>query len=309
MPNKKSKTGGRHGASLPSPKQAWGISPPPTTLPLFELSHLECWRGLLCKGVINRMQSLSGAVLSPSASRLFRVRRTVSTMLHKRGYVVPEKMLNLSAEDFKAEFVGGGDEPNLERMSMLLFKESNELDRIYVYFAEGDVGFPQIKLCVAADEEGASVRAHARAFFPSPPHSNTTSPPLPYTYQPTSLLSRLKDEGAKRAILVRRTGCKLLAHAKMGLAEMQGDHIVEDFMEAELLVNITEHELVPEHIVLTDQEKQDLLARYKMRESQLPRISFSDPVARFFGMQRGQVVKIVRPSETAGRYVSYRVVV
>ena len=97
-------------------------------------------------------------------------------MLHKRGYVVPEKMLNLSAEDFKAEFVGGGDEPNLERMSMLLFKESNELDRIYVYFAEGDVGFPQIKLCVAADEEGASVRAHARAFFPSPPHSNTTFP-------------------------------------------------------------------------------------------------------------------------------------
>jgi len=106
-------------------------------------------------------------------------------MLHKRGYVVPEKMLNLSAEDFKAEFVGGGDEPNLERMSMLLFKESNELDRVYVYFAEGDVGFPQIKLCDAANKEAASARACAHAPLPHPTpyitHSHTTSPPLPTT--------------------------------------------------------------------------------------------------------------------------------
>jgi DNA-directed RNA polymerase subunit H (RpoH/RPB5) len=204
------------------------------------------------------------------------------------------------------------------------------------------------------------------------------------------LAERMRNEGVQRAVMV--TQASMTPFAKQCLSEMAPKYYIELFQEAELLVNITKHTLVPHHRILTREEKQTLLDRYKasavagggragwldggagawrhgcpplgtsaagmllssgshhlnaallsaaaalfmlplcsaphpaasltpallpplllysaqVKDTQLPRIQFNDPVARFFGMTRGQVVRIVRPSETAGRYVTYRLCV
>lgn len=83
----------------------------------------------------------------------------------------------------------------------------------------------------------------------------------------------------------------------------------ELFEEDELSVNITHHELVPKHTPLSDEELKEVLHAHALELAQLPRILSTDPVARYYGLERGQVVRIERKSMSAGLYVTYRQVV
>ena len=74
-------------------------------------------------------------------------------------------------------------------------------------------------------------------------------------------------------------------------------------------LNIMNHELVPLHIIISEKEKKELLEKYNILQSQLPKILDTDTVSIFIGAKPGQVVKIIRDSHTAKEAVSYRLVV
>ncbi len=72
---------------------------------------------------------------------------------------------------------------------------------------------------------------------------------------------------------------------------------------------ILKHELVPEHIILSDEEKEELLKKLNISEKQLPKILHKDPVVKAIGAKPGQVIKIIREHPLTGKTIYYRLVV
>ncbi len=70
-----------------------------------------------------------------------------------------------------------------------------------------------------------------------------------------------------------------------------------------------DHILVPEHILLSDEEAEEVLKTLGVSKEQLPKIRADDPVAKEIGAKPGQIVKIIRESPTAGRSIAYRLVI
>lgn len=82
---------------------------------------------------------------------------------------------------------------------------------------------------------------------------------------------------------------------------------VQYFWINQLTFNITEHDLVPEHEIMSEEEKNELVANLNIKTiDSLPTIKLTDPVSKFYGIKEGQVFKITRQSESSGKSIVYR---
>lgn len=70
-------------------------------------------------------------------------------------------------------------------------------------------------------------------------------------------------------------------------------------------VDVLRHSLVPRHVILTKLETEELLEKYKIRYTDLPQMFEKDPVAIAIGAKEGDVVKIIRESDTSVKQVNY----
>ena len=81
----------------------------------------------------------------------------------------------------------------------------------------------------------------------------------------------------------------------------------EFFFEHEMMEDIPSAVFVPEHQLLTKEEKVELLSKYS--EHELSRIHVTDRMARQYGAIIGDIFRVIRPSVTAGHSIGYRKVV
>lgn len=205
-----------------------------------------------------------------ATSRLWRSFRTVKEMVRDKGYYITDEEINMTLEEFKAKICPMG-EPQRKLMCFQAQPTAEAAEKF------PEMGSLWVEFC---DEASVGIKT-MRNFCIHISEKNFTTGIFIYQTSITPSANKLIPTVAPATI--------------------------EVFQESDLIVNITHHELVPKHIRLSKPEKKELLERYRLKESQLPRIQREDPVARYLGLKRGDVVKIIRRSETSGRYASYRI--
>lgn len=117
------------------------------------------------------------------------------------------------------------------------------------------------------------------------------------------LKKAMKEEDVNQAIFI--TSGRYTQAARVSARKSGIEMIPRNFPS----FNIFNHVLVPKHEIVKPEEKKKLLLEYRVQPYQLPRLRASDPAAKAIGARPGDIVKIIRDSPTAGKYVSYRYVV
>ncbi len=117
------------------------------------------------------------------------------------------------------------------------------------------------------------------------------------------LSKAMKEAEVERGIIV--TSGRYTQAAKVSARKKGIELIPKIFLSFEIF----KHQLVPKHELLEPEEKEKVITEYRVQPYQLPQIRASDPAAKAIGARPGDIIRIIRDSPTAGKYISYRYVV
>jgi DNA-directed RNA polymerase subunit H (RpoH/RPB5) len=108
---------------------------------------------------------------------------------------------------------------------------------------------------------------------------------------------------------------KLTSFNHKGIAELESNANtkstplkIQMFELKEVMFNITKHVLVPKHEVVDDEVAIDAIVKqYNVRSKHyFPILLKTDPIARYYGIKSGSLVRVTRVSPSSGEYVVYR---
>ena len=113
----------------------------------------------------------------------------------------------------------------------------------------------------------------------------------------------MEEHGIERGIMLSRARYTQTAKSD---ARKRGIELIPRIFPA---FNIFKHRLVPKHEIVSPEEREMVLKRYRVKPYQLPKIRASDPAVLAIGAKPGDIVKIIRDSPTAGKHITYRYVI
>ena len=83
---------------------------------------------------------------------------------------------------------------------------------------------------------------------------------------------------------------------------------IEVFYDYELIINLIDNILIPKHELLIEDQKKKFIDEYKIQFEQLPILLLYDPISRYYNYKINDIIRIIRPSLTSGKAISYRLV-
>lgn len=153
------------------------------------------------------------------------------TLTPLQGYEVSEEELSVDLDTFKAEVSSNGI-VDRNRMNFFTQHKDKPEERLFVFYSmERNVGVKTMRQFINILEE-----------------KNITRGIIIWSDKMTSAAKKVGIVGD-------------VVYLPQVIDAMRLQLVLEDFEEAFLLVNITHHQLVPKHEVLTPEEKTELLHR------------------------------------------------
>lgn len=119
------------------------------------------------------------------------------------------------------------------------------------------------------------------------------------------VLQAIQESGTSRGIIIVESPPSSVI---LNLIRRHSD-VLQLFHKKQLIFDISTHRKVSPHRILTEEEKTTFFERYRVKPDLMPCIDSQDAMAKWIGARPGDVIEIIRKSETAGGPPYYRICV
>lgn len=203
--------------------------------------------------------------MNTHASLLYKVKITQLEMIRDRGYDINDETFIFSSnvKDFIDYYQSDAAENGLTFKGALskIYINSKTKNKIYVYYAET---IKDVKQTGKKQVESC-----------------------------LDILNNYPD--IKDVVFISELS--LSSVAREDLATLPLYHI-DSFLYERLCANPTHHFLVPQHILLSEEDAAKFLKRNDLKFSNLPKITVDDPIAKYYGATPGRIFMIKRKNVT-----------